>query len=156
MLCGVSVVAGLALVAEDAQASEASLRAALAAALEENRELRQVAAELWEDNTGLRERLVLQAVELERLRADLAVLQRMLFGRSSERSRPEPSDADADAGDGEAGGGRQGSNSGGSGKKRGPGGAARLLGPAAFRGVLGLPGGWVLLPGVRGGVHAAG
>ena len=64
---------GLALVAEDAQASEASLRAALAAALEENRELRQVAAELWEDNAGLRERQVLQAVELERLRADLAV-----------------------------------------------------------------------------------
>ncbi|MGL4551388.1 MAG: IS66 family transposase [Gemmataceae bacterium] len=123
MLCGVSVVAGLALVAEDAQASEASLRAALAAALEENRELRQVAAELWEDNTGLRERQVLQAVELERLRADLAVLQRMLFGRSSERSRPDPSDtdADADAGDGEAVGGAGEQGGGGSGKTRRPG-----------------------------------
>jgi hypothetical protein len=39
-----------------------------------------------------------QAGELERLRADVAVLQRMLFGRSSERSRPESSGGgDADA-----------------------------------------------------------
>src|SRR5260370_960851 len=63
--------------------------------------------------------------EVERLGADVAVLQRMLLGRSSERSRPQPSDSDSDSGgdgDGdEAGGGQQGSNSGGSGKKRGPG-----------------------------------
>ena len=49
----------------------------------------------------------------------------MLFGRSSERSRPEPSDADADddAGDGEAGEWRWGTGRavGGRGSKRGPG-----------------------------------
>jgi transposase len=120
----VSVVAGLGLVAEDAQASEASPRGALVAALEENRELRRVAAELREDNSRLREGQAQQAVELERLRADLAVLQRLLFGRSSERSRPEPSDGDGD-GDGVRGAGEQGQDSGsggsGEGKKRGPG-----------------------------------
>ncbi len=31
-----------------------------------------------------------RAAEMEKLRADFAVLQRMLFGRSSEKSRPEP------------------------------------------------------------------
>jgi transposase len=101
----VSVVAGCALVAEDAQASEALLRAALVAALEENRELREVAAELREDNSRLREGQAQQAVELERLRADLTVLQRLLFGRSSERSQPGP--AGDGAGDG-AGGGQAG------------------------------------------------
>jgi transposase len=48
----------------------------LAAALEANERLSVLAEGLREDN--------------ERLRADLAVLQRMLFGRSSERARPEP------------------------------------------------------------------
>ena len=48
----------------------------LAAALEANERLSALAEGLREDN--------------ERLRADLAVLQRMLFGRSSERARPEP------------------------------------------------------------------
>jgi transposase len=109
----VTVVAGVALVPEDASA--ASLRVALAATLESNREL-------CEDNERLRAANAQQAVELERLRADLTVLQRMLFGRSSERSRPEPSDGDG-AGEGEAGGGsgEQGGDGGGSGKKRGPG-----------------------------------
>ena len=48
----------------------------LATALKANERLTALAQELREDN--------------ERLRADLAVLQRMLFGRSSERARPEP------------------------------------------------------------------
>ena len=85
---------GAALVAEDAQASEARL----AAVLEENRQLREdnarlVEGNVWlcEENRELREQQAQQAVELERLRADLAVLQRLLFGRSSERSRPEAS-----------------------------------------------------------------
>jgi transposase len=90
---------------------EASLRESLAAALESNRQLR-------EDNERLRSQNAQLAVELERLRADLTVLQRMLFGRSSERSRPEPATG---AGEGEAvgGSGQQGGD-GGSGKNSGP------------------------------------
>ncbi len=68
-----------------ADADAASLREMLATALEANERLTALAQELREDN--------------ERLRADLAVLQRMLFGRSSERARPEPpSDGGGDAG----------------------------------------------------------
>jgi transposase len=107
----VSVVAGLALDAGDAQACEASLRGALAAALEENRELRRVVAELREDNSRLREGQAQQAVELERLRADLAVLQRLLFGRSSERSGSASSGSDG-VGDAAGGGGQAGSRAG--------------------------------------------
>jgi transposase len=87
----VPVSVGVALVAEDARASDAALRAVL----EENRELREDNARLREENRELREddarwreQQAQQAVELERLRADLAVLQRLLFGRSSERARP--------------------------------------------------------------------
>ena len=84
----------------------------LAAALEANERLSALAEELREDN--------------ERLRADLAVLQRMLFGRSSERARPEP----------RAGGRRRGRGPGrraGQGQAAGAGGAggaAGLLAPA--------------------------
>lgn len=38
--------------------------------------------------------------ELDELRAGLAVLQRMLFSRSSEKSGPEPSASGGSAGDG--------------------------------------------------------
>jgi transposase len=112
LLCLVTVVAGDVL---DSQGAQASVEGVLAAALEANEQLTRLVAELREENAR-------QAGELERLRADVAVLQRMLFGRSSERSRPESSGGgDADGG-GEAveGGGQQGSTS-GSGKKRGPG-----------------------------------
>ena len=86
-------------VAAEADADAASLREMLAAALEANERLSALAEELREDN--------------ERLRADLAVLQRMLFGRSSERARPEP----PPAGGGDAGpGGAQRK-----GRPRGPG-----------------------------------
>ena len=88
-----TVAAGVVPVLESA---EASLGDVLAAALEANREMALLAAELREENARLREensRLRAenagQAAELENLRADLAVLQRMLFGRSSERSSPE-------------------------------------------------------------------
>ena len=102
-------------VVPDSEGAEASLRDVLAAALEANREMARLAAELREENARLRAENAEQAAELDRLRADLAVFQRMLFGRSSEKSRPGP------AGDGEAGGGRQG-DAGGSGQgKRGPG-----------------------------------
>lgn len=94
MLCCVTVAAG---VVPDSEGAEASLRDVLAAALDANREMARLAA------------------ELERVRADLAVLPRMVFGRSSERARPEPS---ADGGD--AGQGRNLRGSGTGGKKRGP------------------------------------
>ena len=117
-----TVAAGVVPVLEGA---EASLRDVLAAALEANREMARLAAELREENARLREensRLraenAEQAAELENLRADLAVLQRMLFGRSSERSRPEPAAGDDD---GAGRGGERQDGPGGSGKKRGPG-----------------------------------
>ena len=120
MLCCVTVAAG---VVPDSEGAGASLRDVLAAALDANREMARLAAELREENGRLREENARlraenaeQAAELERVRADLAVLQRMVFGRSSERARPEPS---ADGGD--AGQGRDLRGSGTGGKKRGPG-----------------------------------
>jgi transposase len=115
LLCRVTVVAGDVL---DSQGAQASVEDVLAAVLEANQQLTRLVAELREENAGLREESTRQAGELERLRADLAVLQRMLFGRSSERSRPEPSVA---AGDDDAGGGGQQGSASGSGKPRGPG-----------------------------------
>ena len=98
----------------------------LAAALEANREMARLAAELREENGRLREESArlraenaVQAAELERLRADLAVLQRMMFGRSSERARPGPS----------ADGGAQGQ-----GRERGSGTGERKRGPGAHAG----------------------
>ena len=82
MLCCVVVAAG---VVPDSDADVASLREMLAAALEANARWERAAAELRADNGRLREDLAGRDAELERLRADLAVLQRMVFGRSSER-----------------------------------------------------------------------
>jgi transposase len=113
LLC--CVTAAAAGVVPDSEGAEASLRDVLAAALEANRELARLVAELREENARLRAENAGQAAELERLRADLAVLQRMVFGRSSERSRPEAAGSDAAPG---AGG--QGAGS-GAGRKRGPG-----------------------------------
>ena len=77
--------------------ADPSLRDALAAALEANRQLVELTGKLREENARLREdnarllaRVAERDAELDRVRADLAVLQRMLFGRSSERSRPGP------------------------------------------------------------------
>jgi transposase len=118
LLCCVTVAAG---VVPDSADAEASLRDVLAAALDANRELARLAAELREENGRLREENARlraenagQAAELERLRADLAVLQRMVFGRSSERSRPEPP-----GGAGDAAGGQDAGT--GTGRTRGPG-----------------------------------
>jgi transposase len=97
LLSCVAVAAG---VAAEADADAASLREMLAAALEANERLSALAEGLREDN--------------ERLRADLAVLQRMLFGRSSERARPEPPPADG-GGDAGPGGAQR------AGRPRGPG-----------------------------------
>jgi transposase len=112
LLCCVTVAAG---VVPDSEGAGASLRDVLAAALDANREMARLAAVLREENARLRAEGAEQAAELERVRADLAVLQRMVFGRSSERARPEPS---ADGGD--AGQGRDLRGSGTGGKKRGP------------------------------------
>ena len=99
----------------------------LAEALEANRQLSELADGLIEDNALLREQVARLAArdaerdaELERLRADLAVLQRMLFGRSSEKSRPEPP-ADGSDGDAAGRGGQVRDGGSGTGKKRGPG-----------------------------------
>jgi transposase len=120
LLCCVAVAAGVVPVPEGA---EAWLRNALAAALEANRQFAEAAEELrrdyaraCEENARLREENAAQAAELEELRAGLAVLQRMVFGRSSEKSGPETPGRD-DAGGG--GAGRDHEN--GAGKKRGPG-----------------------------------
>ncbi len=68
----------------------ASLRAALAAALEAGECWERTAAELREALAGRDAEIARQSAELERVNAALAVLQRMVFGDSSERSRPEP------------------------------------------------------------------
>jgi transposase len=104
LLCCVAVAAG---VVPDSEDAEASLRDVLAAALDANRELARLAAELREENGRLRAENAEQA-------AELGSLQRMVFGRSSERSRPEPP-----GGAGDAAGG-QGAGT-GAGRKRGPG-----------------------------------
>ena len=118
-----AVAAGVDAVPEGA---EAWLRDALAAALEANRQFAEAAEELrrdyarvCEENARLVEENAAQAAELEELRAAVAVLQRMVFGRSSEKNRPEPPGG---AGDDPAGGGGGGKP--GNGKKsvrRGPG-----------------------------------
>jgi transposase len=111
LLCCVAVAAG---VAGDA---EASLLDALAEALEANRQLSELAGGLIEENARLRARDAERDAEFEKLRADFAVLQRMLFGRSSERSRPEPAGGGDAAGDG----GQDRERGSGTGRKRGPG-----------------------------------
>jgi transposase len=83
LLCCVAVVAG-------SDADVASLREMLAAALEANERWERTAAGLLADNERLREENARQSAELERVSAALAVLQRMVFGDSSERSRPAP------------------------------------------------------------------
>jgi transposase len=117
LLCCVVVAAGVVVDAE-----ELSGDGALAAALEKIGRLQAENAEL---RVSLAEALARDAereAEIEKLRADFAVLQRMLFGRSSERSRPEP--PAGDGGGDDAGGGDGGQDRGrGSGRnvKRGPG-----------------------------------
>jgi transposase len=112
LLCFVTVLAGVVAEAE----ADAPLRDVLAAALEANERLARVAEELRAENARLREELARRDAELERVNAELAVLQRLLFGRSSERARPGP--ARGEDGGGAAGRGRGG---GGDGRPRGPG-----------------------------------
>jgi len=85
LLCFVTVVAGAIAEADAA----APLRDVLAAALEANERLARLAEELRAENARLREELAWRDAELERVNAELAVLQRLVFGRSSERGRPD-------------------------------------------------------------------
>jgi len=122
LLCFVTVLAGVAVEAD----ADAWVKDALARALEANERWQQLAAEfreenarlraenerlraeneqLREENARLRERDVQRDAELEQARAALAVLQRMVFGRSSERSRPDAADRGS-GGDGQPAGGR--------------------------------------------------
>jgi transposase len=113
LLCFVTVWAGVV-----AEADADALRDVLAVALEANERLSRLAEELTAENERLRERDAEREAELEGLRADLAVLQRLVFGRSSERSRPEPPGSGGeDGGDG----GRDRAGSGRGGRSRGPG-----------------------------------
>jgi transposase len=92
----------------------------LAAALEANRQLAETAAGFREENARLRARDAERDAEMEGLRADLAVLQRMLFGRSSEKSRPGPPAGDG-GGDGDSAGDSGRDAFSGTGRQRGPG-----------------------------------
>ena len=74
----------------------ARLEGALAQALEANERLTALVERQREEIAQLREELAVRDRELERVNAELAVLKRMLFGRSSERARPST----ADGGDG--------------------------------------------------------
>ncbi|WBC22763.1 transposase [Solwaraspora sp. WMMA2080] len=85
-------------------------------------QLREENAALRVENERLRERDVRREAELERVSAELAVLQRLVFGRSSERVRPQPTAGD---GDGQAGyGGEPGERERERAPRRGPGGRA--------------------------------
>jgi transposase len=85
LLCFVTALAGAVAEAD----AGAPLREVLAAALEANERLARLADELRAENARRREDLACRDAELERVNAELAVLQRLLFGRSSERVRPE-------------------------------------------------------------------
>jgi len=116
LLCCVVIAAGVVLDAEGAEASSGD--GALAAALEKIGRLQAENAELRVSLAEVLARDAEREAELEKLRADFAVLQRLLFGRSSEKSHPEPPAAgDPAAGDGD----RDGKRGSGTGRKRGPG-----------------------------------
>ena len=80
----------------------AELRDALADALAANERLAVLVAELTGENARLRECLAQRGAELEQMTAELAVLKRMVFGRSSEKSG-EPAAGQGDGGPGGAG-----------------------------------------------------
>jgi len=106
------VAAGGALAEADALVR---LEGSLAQALEANERLAALVERQREEIARLGEQLAARDGELGRVNAELVVLKRMLFGRSSERARPSPADGGGDGGDEgrPAGGGNSG--------KRGPG-----------------------------------
>jgi Wax ester synthase-like Acyl-CoA acyltransferase domain len=93
--------------------ADAPLRDVLTAALEANErlaglagELRAENARLREENARLHERDARREADLERVSAELAVLQRLVFGRSSDRARPGPAGGQRGGDGGRACGGR--------------------------------------------------
>jgi hypothetical protein len=84
-MCSVAAAAGV-LAEADADTS----RDALAGALEANQRWEQMAGQLRVENVRLGEELARHDAELEQVKAALEVLQRMVFGRSSEQSRSQP------------------------------------------------------------------
>ena len=101
LLCFVTAGAGVVAEAD----ADACLEDALARALGANERWEQLAGELraenaWlrAENERLRERDAQREAELERVNAALAVLQRMVFGRSSEGTRPDAAGRDDDRG----------------------------------------------------------
>jgi transposase len=85
----------------------------------EIRELREQNAQLVRVNEELRELVGGQASQLAEANATIAVLQRMVFGRSSEKSGPAPDGGSDDAGTGD--GGKPGGGQKKKQVKRGPG-----------------------------------
>jgi transposase len=113
------VTAGGVLAEADSLARLESLESLLARALEANEQLATLAQRQREEIARLGEELAARDGELGRVNAELVMLKRMLFGRSSERARTSTADGGGD-GDGDggdevrpAGGGKSG--------KRGPG-----------------------------------
>ena len=68
----------------------------------------RLADELRAENARLRAALAQRDAQIEQMAAELAVLKRMVFGRSSERVRPEAAARDEDGGREPAGGGKSG------------------------------------------------
>ena len=102
--------------------ADVGLRDVLARVVEANERWERLAGQLRAENAELlveNERL---RADVERLSAELAVLQRLVFGRSSERVRPQPT-ADGDGGQG-GHGGEPGERRPGKASSRGPGGRA--------------------------------
>jgi transposase len=94
----VTVSAGAAVEAD----SDAGLRAVLARVVEANERWELLAAQLRAENAALRAENAALRAENERVLAELAVLQRLVFGRSSERTRPQaPAGDDGQSGHGQ-------------------------------------------------------
>ncbi len=105
--------------------ADAGLSAVLARVVEANERWERLVAQLRAENEQLRAENAALRVENERLSAELAVLQRLVFGRSSERVRPAPAgDGDDGAEDGSGQGDGPGRRQPGEASSRGPGGRA--------------------------------
>ena len=112
------VAAGGALAEADALVR---LEGLLAHALEANERLAALVEQQRQEIAELREMLAVRDRELERVNAELAVLKRMLFGRSSERARAAADSGTAPAAVTAPAGGDGAGGDGGKSGKRGPG-----------------------------------
>ncbi|MFV2021498.1 IS66 family transposase [Micromonospora sp. LOL_023] len=100
--------------------ADGGLRDVLARVVEANERWERLAGQLRAENAELRAENERLRAENERLSAELAVLQRLVFGRSSERVRPTAGDGDGRGGHGGEPGGYQRERV----SPRGPGGRA--------------------------------